>query len=157
MLGSWEPVALDTFGDRLPTSIRSGWVFVLRAGTDTGFERHSSSHQRIVTLAGTGDMKTDAKGMPNAVKDESEIVGRSNVLVSDAGATLERRWISIPKNVWHRPVIPRGADWLVVSFHTVPPDCARDRKAHLDLEMSVLPDDFMTSRRYLAVLCGIET
>jgi hypothetical protein len=48
-------------------------------------------------------MKTDAKAMPNDVKDESEIVGQSNVLVSDAGATLQRRWISIPKNVWHRP------------------------------------------------------
>jgi hypothetical protein len=60
--------------------------------------------------------------MPNDVKDESEIVGLSNVLVSDAGATLEWRWISIPKNVWHRPVIPKGADWLVASFHTVPPD-----------------------------------
>ena len=45
---------------------------------------------------------------------------QSNVLVSDPDAPLERRWISIPKNVWHRPVIPKGADWVVVSFHTVP-------------------------------------
>jgi hypothetical protein len=56
-LMTWEPVPLDTFGDRLPPSIKSGWVFVLRAGTDTGFERHPNSHQRMVTLAGTGDMK----------------------------------------------------------------------------------------------------
>jgi hypothetical protein len=121
-LMTWEPVPLDTFDDRLPPSIKSGWVFVLRAGTDTGFERHPNSHQRMVTLAGTGDMKTDAKGMPNDVKEESEIVGQSHALVSDAGAALERRWISIPKNVWHRSVIPKGADWLVVSFHTVPPE-----------------------------------
>jgi hypothetical protein len=121
-LMTWEPVPLDTFGDRLPPSIKSGWVFVLRAGTDTGFERHPNSHQRMVTLAGAADMKTDAKGMPNEVKDESEIVTRSNALVSDAGATLEQRWISIPRNVWHRPVISKGVDWLVVSFHTVPPD-----------------------------------
>jgi hypothetical protein len=119
-LMTWEPVPLDTFGDRLPPSIKSGWVFVLRAGADTGFERHPNSHQRMVTLAGSGDMKTDAKGVPNDVKDESEIVGQSNVLVSDAAR--EQRWISIPKNVWHRPVIPKGADWLVVSFHTVPPN-----------------------------------
>jgi hypothetical protein len=39
-----------------------------------------------------------------------------------ARATKSNRRISIPKNVWHRPVIPEGADWLVVSFHTVPPD-----------------------------------
>jgi hypothetical protein len=121
-LMTWEPVPLDTFGDRLPLSIKSGWVFVLRAGTDTGFERHPNSHQRMLTLAGTGDMKIDAKGMPNEVEDESGIVVQSNVLVSDAGAPLERRWISIPRNVWHRPVTGKDADWLVVSFHTVPPD-----------------------------------
>jgi hypothetical protein len=121
-LMTWEPVPLETFGDGLPPSIKSGWVFVLRAGTDTGFERHPNSHQRMVTLAGTGDMKIDAKGMPNEVKNESEIVGQPNILVSDAGAALERRWISIPKNVWHRPVTVKGADWLVVSFHTVPAD-----------------------------------
>jgi hypothetical protein len=121
-LMTWEPVPLNTFGGRLPPSIKSGWVFVLRADTDAGFERHPNSHQRMVTLAGTGDMKIDIKGMPNEVNDESEIVGQSNVLVSDADAPLERRWISIPKNVWHRPVISKGADWLVVSFHTVPPD-----------------------------------
>jgi len=33
---------------------------------------------------------------------------------------LERRWISIPTNVWHRPVINAETDWAVVSFHTVP-------------------------------------
>jgi hypothetical protein len=76
----------------------------------------------MVTLAGTGDMKIDAKGLPNGVKEESEIVAQSNVLVGDPAATLEQRWISIPKMVWHRPVIPKGADWLVVSFHTVSAD-----------------------------------
>jgi len=121
-LMAWEPVPLDTFGQRLSPSIKSGWVFVLRAGADTGFERHPNSHQRMVTLGGTGDMKIDAKGVPNEANDESEIVGLSNVLVSDAGAALERRWISSPRNVWHRPVISKGADWYVVSFHTVPPD-----------------------------------
>src|SRR5262249_8430162 len=114
-LMTWEPVPLDTFGHRLPSSIKPGWVFVLRAGTDTGFERHPNSHQRMVTLAGTGDMKIDVKGGPNEVNDESEIVGVSNVLVSDADAPLERHWISIPR----RSVTAKGVDWLVVSFHTV--------------------------------------
>jgi hypothetical protein len=45
---------------------------------------------------------------------------RSNFLVSDPIAPLERRWISIPQNVWHRPVIGKESDWVVVSFHTVP-------------------------------------
>jgi hypothetical protein len=51
---------------------------------------------------------------------ESDIDWESNILVSDPNAPLEHRWISIPPNVWHRPVIPKAADWVVVSFHTVP-------------------------------------
>ncbi|MBV9618675.1 MAG: hypothetical protein JO201_05635 [Verrucomicrobia bacterium] len=119
-LMTWEPVPLATFGSELPPQIQSAWVFVLRAGADTGAERHPNSHQRMMTLDGTGDMKLDAKGTPNEVEDESEIAWRSHVLVSDFDAPLERRWISIPKNVWHRPVIPTGSEWVVVSFHTVP-------------------------------------
>jgi hypothetical protein len=119
VLMTWEPVALETFGSDLPPAIQSGWVFVLRAGADTGAERHPNSHQRMMTFVGTGDMKIDAKGMPNEVEAESDIAWHSHILVSDTGAPLERRWISIPKNIWHRPVIPKGGDWIVVSFHTV--------------------------------------
>ena len=118
-LMAWEPVALEIFASELPSTIRSGWIFILRAGTDTGAERHPNSHQRMMTFAGTGDMKIDAKGTPNEVETESEIAWHSHILVSDPGATLERRWISIPKNIWHRPVIPKDGDWIVVSFHTV--------------------------------------
>ena len=120
-LMAWEPVALETFG-ALPPAIRSGWVFILRARTDTGAERHPNSHQRMMTFDGSGDMKIDAKGTHHDVAIESEIVWRSNVLLSDPKARLEQRWISIPQNVWHRPVIPKGADWVVVSFHTVAAD-----------------------------------
>lgn len=117
-LMAWEAIPLETFG-ALPPAIQSGWVFILRAGLDTGAERHPNSHQRMMTFAGTGDMKIDAKGTPNDVEAESEIAWHSHVLVSEPDAALERRWISIPKNIWHRPVIPKGADWVVVSFHTV--------------------------------------
>ncbi len=118
-LMAWEPIALETFGS-FPSAIRSGWVFILRAGSDTGAERHPNSHQRMMSFDGTGDLKTDAKSAENEVQTESEIVWQSNVLVSDPQALLERRWVSIPQNIWHRPVIPKGADWVVVSFHTVP-------------------------------------
>ena len=118
-LMAWEPIPLETF-DALPPSIQSVWVFILRRGTDTGAERHPNSHQRMMTFAGTGDMKIDAKGTANDVDDESEIAWHSHVLLSDPNAPLERRWVSIPKNVWHRPVIPKSEDWVVVSFHTVP-------------------------------------
>jgi len=118
-LMAWEPIVLETFG-ALPSAIRSGWVFILRAGADTGAERHPNSHQRMMSFEATGDLKTDAKSAESDIQTESEIAWQSNVLVSDPKAPLERRWVSIPQNVWHRPVIPKGADWVVVSFHTVP-------------------------------------
>ena len=74
----------------------------------------------MMSFAGTGDMKIDAMGTPDDVEMESEIAWRSHVLVSDPSAPFEKRWISIPQNIWHRPVIPEGDDWVVVSFHTVP-------------------------------------
>ncbi len=69
---------------------------------------------------GTGDRKIDARGTPNDVETDSEIAWHSHILASDPSAPFEKRWISIPQNIWHRPVIPKGADWVVVSFHTVP-------------------------------------
>ena len=108
-LMTWEPIPLSVFGRALPPEIRSAWVFVLRAGADTGAERHPNSHQRMMSFEGSGDLQT---GEPER--------WQSNVLISDPAAPLEQRWISIPRNVWHRPVIDRDADWAVVSFHSVP-------------------------------------
>ena len=111
-LMTWEPIAVEIFGQTLPPEIRSGWIFVLSAGADTGAERHPNSHQRMLTLRGTGDMRVRA--------DAALSTWQSNVLVSYPSAPLERRWISIPPNVWHRPVVGRDGDWVVISFHTVP-------------------------------------
>ena len=111
-LMTWEPIPLDVFGQKLSQEIRSGWIFVLRAGADTGAERHPNSHQRMMTLHGSGDMRIRA--------DAASSTWESNVLVSDPSAPLERRWISIPPNVWHRPVVGPDVDWVVISFHTVP-------------------------------------
>ena len=108
-LMTWESAPLTIFGRALPAQIRSAWVFVLRAGADTGAERHPNSHQRMMSFRGSGDMRTG----------ESE-QSQSNVLISNPDAPMERRWISIPQNVWHRPVVGAAADWVVVSFHTVP-------------------------------------
>ena len=110
-LMTWEPFPLDIVATTLPPEIRSGWVFVLRAGADTGAERHPNSHQRMMSFEGSGDMQTGEPGK-----------WQSNVLVSDPDAPLERRWISIPRDAWHRPRIDAAADWAVVSFHTVPAD-----------------------------------
>jgi hypothetical protein len=108
-LMTWEPIPLTVFDRALPPEIQSAWVFVLRAGADTGAERHPNSHQRMMTFEGSGDMQTEERGQ-----------WQSNVLIGEHEAPLERRWISIPQNVWHRPVVGADADWTVVSFHTVP-------------------------------------
>src|SRR5215831_18614276 len=108
-LMSWEAVPLHILATTPPPEIRSAWVFVLRAGADTGAERHPNSDQRMMSFEGSGDLQTGEPGE-----------WQSNVLVSDPDAPLERRWISIPANVWHRPVINAETDWAVVSFHTVP-------------------------------------
>src|SRR5882762_882787 len=107
-LMSWEPFPLDVLATKLPPEIRSAWVFVLRSGADTGAERHPNSHQRMMSFEGSGDLQTGDPGQ-----------WQSNILISDPAAPLEQRWISIPPNVWHRPVVGRDADWAVVSFHTV--------------------------------------
>ena len=119
-LMAWEPIPLSLFSGGLPALIRSSWVFILRAGTNTGAERHPNSHQRMMSFEGTGDLQTEAEPADESSPEPSDIIWRSNILVSDPEAALERRWISIPQNVWHRPVIPKDADWIVVSFHTVP-------------------------------------
>jgi hypothetical protein len=110
-LMTWEPIPLALFGRTLPAEIRSAWIFLLRAGADTGAERHPNSHQRMMSFKGSGDMQTGEPGQ-----------WQSHALVSDPDAPLERRWISIPPNVWHRPVVAADADWVVVSFHTVVAD-----------------------------------
>jgi len=108
-LMTWEPFPLEVLATTVPPEIRSAWVFVLRAGADTGAERHPNSHQRMMSFEGRGDLQTGELGK-----------WQSNVLISDPEAPLERRWISIPTNVWHRPLISAETDWAVVSFHTVP-------------------------------------
>lgn len=105
---AWEPIPLDRYRTPLPESIRSSWVFVLRANVATGAERHPNSHQRMMSYRGNGDFQT---------RPGSDWC--SHHLTSDAAAPLEDRWISIPPNVWHQGVV--GPDhWAVVSFHTVP-------------------------------------
>src|SRR5262249_27803079 len=105
---AWEPIPLSIYGEALPGFIRSSWVFILRARATTGSERHPNSHQRMMSYRGTGDLQTaDERGW------------QSNLLISNRDAPFEERWVSIPTNVWHQAVVP-DADWVVVSFHTVP-------------------------------------
>src|ERR1700761_6680961 len=104
-LMSWEPIPLTVFGGALPHEIQSSWVFVLRAGADTGAERHPNSHQRMMSFAGSGDMRIadgDSHIESQEERPKSEVDGqasesgirwKSNLLVSDPKAPLEQRWI----------------------------------------------------------------
>jgi hypothetical protein len=105
---AWEPVTLSAF-DGLPPEIRSSWVFVLRAGTITGAERHPNSVQRVMSFRGAADLQTwDGDAW------------RTNALTG--GTAIADRWLTIPENVWHRPVVGPWSDWVVVSFHTATDD-----------------------------------
>lgn len=105
---AWEPVPLETFGNRLPAEIRSSWVFVVRAGSESGAERHPNSHQRMMSHRGSGDLQVFTGER-----------WRSNRLISDSEEGIGRRWVSIPPQIWHQAVA-FTEDWVVVSFHTVP-------------------------------------
>ena len=101
---AWESVSLAVFDRPLPDAIKSCWVFVIRAGA----ERHPNSHQRSLSLTGRGEFQLREGGR-----------WESYPLVSDPGAPLERRWVTIPQSTWHRLFVG-GANWGMLSFHTVP-------------------------------------
>jgi len=105
---AWEPIPLDVYGTPLPGAIRASWVFILRADVATGAERHPNSRQRMMSYRGAGDLQTR-----QGERWESH---RMN---SDPHLPLRQRWISVPEYVWHQAVTPL-ANWVVVSFHTVP-------------------------------------
>lgn len=105
---AWETVPLEVFDRPLPGAIRSCWVFVIRAGAETGAERHPNSHQRSLSLAGSGEFQLRQEGR-----------WEPHPLVSDAGAPPERRWVSIPPSTWHRLFVG-DESWGMLSFHTVP-------------------------------------
>jgi hypothetical protein len=110
---AWRTVPLDIF-ERLPGEIASSWIFVLRADCTSGAERHPDSIQRFMSYRGSADMQT---------WDGAKWVSHILTSVPDGGnqQALQDRWLSIPANTWHRPVMgPR--DWAVVSFHTAPDD-----------------------------------
>jgi hypothetical protein len=133
---AWEPIPLEAYGSLLPAEIRSSWVFILRGGVTTGAERHPNSHQRMMSWRGEGDFQ---------VHDGQS--WQSHVMVSERGARLEDRWISIPPNVWHQGVVS-PKDWVVVSFHTVP-------AAELIEERPDASDPLSThQRRYVQVRQG---
>jgi hypothetical protein len=90
---AWRTVPLEIY-DHLPGGIASSWVFLLRAGSSSGAARHPNSIQRVMSYQGWADMQT---------WNGHHWV--SNVLRSETEQPLENCWLTIPTNVWHRPVM----------------------------------------------------
>jgi hypothetical protein len=103
---AWEPIPLQLYNTTLPDGIKSSWVFVLRKNVVTGAERHPNSIQRMMSYKGRGDFQT---------KPGTE--WNSHFLESNNDSDIEKRWISIPINVWHQGVVG-DENWAVVSFQT---------------------------------------
>ncbi|MDQ6768502.1 MAG: DinB family protein [Gemmatimonadota bacterium] len=111
----WRTVPLDTY-DKMPIGILSSWMFALRRRNTSGAERHPNSIQRVMCYRGDVDLQTW-----NGEHWQSH-------WRSSSAEELEVRWLSIPINVWHRPVI--GDDeCIVVSFHTARADRLIEERA----------------------------
>jgi len=122
---AWETIPHDVFTSPLPESIRSSWIFILRANTTTGAERQPNSHQRSMSYRGSGDFQTRTDGD-----------WQSHLLASDLEVRLEQRWLSIPRNVWHQLVVPDD-NWVLISFHTVTEDELIEERPGDDTEAGV--------------------
>src|SRR5436309_1778708 len=99
----WETIPLSHFSERLPELINSCWIFLIRSGLPPEKHRHPNSRQRTLSWQGSGDLQVSRRGRWS-----------SNPLVSNPETSLQERWVSIPANAWHRPVVT--SDWAVVSF-----------------------------------------
>ena len=103
-------VSLSVFGDNLPSEIKSCRVFAMRAGLESRIECHPNSHQRVLSLEGTGEIR---------VLDDPEPFTVS--LRSEMGGPLELRWGLLKENIWHQPVAGPEV-WVVLTFHTASED-----------------------------------
>ncbi|MBI4881216.1 MAG: hypothetical protein HY812_16395 [Planctomycetes bacterium] len=81
-------------------------MFVIRARSAAGSERHPNSHQRMRSFNGAGDLQTFEAG-----------TWRRHPLRSRPGGPILGSWVSVPPNTWHQAVTP-AKDWAGVSFQT---------------------------------------
>src|SRR5262245_42106457 len=133
-LMAWEVLPLDLFPG-LPPEIQSCWIFVIRPGQATGAERHPNSHQRSLSLQGSGrfELRQGDRWEPHDLEA--------------AAAAFEQRWVTIPPNTWHR-LFSRTLPWGMISFHTVPSDQLVEERPTSELELDTGP----TSRRLYQTL-----
>ena len=118
----WSTIDLQSETERLPETIRSGWIFVLKKDVASGCHYHPNSIQHMVMIEGEGTSKVG--------RDSRQI---KRFRESDS---LDDVWYVIPQGLPHE-FFPTGRDMVVVSFHT----CA----AH---ELQEISCDSGVSRHY---------
>ena len=104
----WSTIDLQSETERLPETIRSGWIFVLKKDLPSGCHYHPNSIQHMVMIEGEGRSKVGA-------------ISRQMKRFGESDCSLDDLWYVIPEGVPHE-FFPRGRDMVVVSFHT----CASD-------------------------------
>jgi hypothetical protein len=104
------PIPLSTYGEQLTQTIQSSRIFILRARSTSGIERHPNSHQRVLSYRGSGEILT--------LEGEK---WRSHAITSEPGMEVGKRWSSVPEGIWHQPIAGES-DWAVVVFHTASQD-----------------------------------
>jgi mannose-6-phosphate isomerase-like protein (cupin superfamily) len=100
----WSTIDLQSISVRLPDTIRSGWIFVLKKDVPSGCHYHPNSIQHMVMIEGEGTSKVGA-------------ISREMRRFEDSNSSLDEIWYVIPEGVQHE-FFPTGRDMVVVSFHT---------------------------------------
>ena len=101
----WSTIELERL--KLPQSIKSCWVFVLKKDVPSGCHFHPNSIQHMVTIEGEGSSEVGS-------------ASREMKCFGEPASALDDVWYVIPEGVPHE-FFPRGRDVVVVSFHTCEP------------------------------------
>ena len=104
----WSTIDLQSITARLPDSIRSGWIFVLKKDVRSGCHYHPNSIQHMVMVEGEGTSKIG----PDS---------RQMKLFGAPDSSLDDVWYVIPENMPHE-FFPKGREMVVLSFHTCTSD-----------------------------------
>jgi len=108
----WSTIDLQSMTARLPERIKSCWMFVLKKDVPSGCHFHPNSIQHMVMIEGEGTSRVgDVSGQMRRMGDP------------DCG--LEDVWYVIPEGMPHE-FFPKGADVVVVSFHTCESDALEE-------------------------------
>jgi mannose-6-phosphate isomerase-like protein (cupin superfamily) len=100
----WSVIDQNSIGSKLPETIKSCWVFVLKKDVWSGCHYHPNSVQHMIMLKGRGVAKVAG-------------VEKRMVEFGSVNHSLADIWHVIGTGVPHE-FLPEGADMIVVSFHT---------------------------------------